>query len=210
MEVVPCFERRLFSPSSQYSMSNTPHPNDSTKKELDAGGLQLPSWQIDHNRYYCSQNTPSHCSHRYTASPSGNSLEMQSHSSGAWHPFGYDTTDAYLTSRTTDGVGAYHGIDPRLAASRSPYPIASNTQANTTPHAYGTLSNTFHRQVKGAENAYQSQHSQYHRLNGAYSESFMENKKEWELAFMRGMPYSKSHVNLLLYLFVYGSANMTM
>lgn len=200
MEVVPYFERRLFSPSSQYPMQNTAHMNDNTsKKEVDAGALQLPSWQVDHSRYYCNQSTPNHCSHRYSTSPPNlNTSEMQNHSSAAWHPFGYDASDSYLTSRTNDVVAAYHGIDPRLSTTRSVYPITSNTQVNSASHVHPGLSNTFHRPVKGMENIYQTQYPSFHRMNGAYSESFGDNKKEWEMAFMRGMPYCKFHVILLL------------
>ena len=191
MEVVPFFERRLFSPSAQVSMQNTAHSNENNRKEFDSGTLQLPSWQIDHNRYYCNQNTSNYCSHRYSTTPALSSSEMQGHSSTSWHPYAYDTSDAFLTSRTNDIVASYHGLDPRLASSRSGYSITSNPQTSSISHAHPTLINSFHRPIKGLEDAYQPQHSSFHRMNGVYSEAIVESKREWELSFMRGMPHCK-------------------
>jgi len=189
MEVVPFFERRLFSPS----MQNAVHSGDSNRKEFDSGALQLPSWQIDHNRYYCNQNTSTYCSHRYPSTPASTASELQSHSSASWHPYAYDTSDAFMTSRTNDIVASYHGLDPRLASSRSGYSITSNPQTNSISHAHPTLINSFHRPIKGMEDAYQAQHSTFHRMNGAYSEAIVESKREWELSFMRGMPHPFGH-----------------
>ena len=187
MEVVPFFERRLFSPS----MQNTVHSGDSNRKEFDSGALQLPSWQIDHNRYYCNQNASTYCSHRYPSTPASTASELQSHSSVSWHPYAYDTSDAFMTSRTNDIVTSYHGLDPRLASSRSGYSITSNPQTSSISHAHPTLINSFHRPMKGMEDAYQAQHPTFHRMNGAYSEAIVESKREWELSFMRGMPHRK-------------------
>ena len=191
MEVAPFFERRLCSPSTQYPMQNTAHSSDTGKKEFDTGSLQLPSWQIDHNRYYCNQNTPNHCSHRYSTATVSTSSELQAHSSTGWHPFAYDTSDAFLTSRTNDVVPAYHGLDPRISSSRSTYSITPNLSISPISHAHPTLSNSYHRPIKTMEDPYQVQHSPFHRINGAYTDAIVDAKKDWELSFMRGMPYCK-------------------
>eukprot|EP00795_Rhopilema_esculentum_P000309 gene309-9964_t len=195
MEVVPVFERRFFSPAAQHQSQSQLASADYTKKEnlVETGALQLPGWQTDHSRFYCSQSLPNHCVHRYSTTTSSNSnLEMLSHgthSGSSWYPYSYNA-EAYLASRATD-VPSYHGLDQRLSPSKAGFPMTSVASSSMYPHS--NLNNSFHRNSRAVDDVLQSQYTSPYRVNTAYSDLPLDAKREWELSFMKGMPYSFGH-----------------
>ena len=188
MEVVPLFERRFYSPAAPYqNQSSQEHSTDASRKD-EAGSLQLPSWQADHNRFMCTTATTNHCLHRYPSStPSAISPDAQTHvtHASAWHPYSYNN-DAYLTSRTSD-TQAYHGIEPRLSPSKAVYPTAMGmSTTNSFLHNHPNLGDAFHRTTRSVEDQYAS----LYRMN-AYGDASYDTKREWEMSLLKGMPYGK-------------------
>ena len=199
MEIVPYFERRMYSQMSHPYQSQTHHFQDGIRKDnlpqtYTESMFQLPHWQVDHARYSCNPTPTNHCLHRHSLPTSSEAPEFQAHTS-IWHPYNY-TGDAFLSARPSDPQ-LYEETVQKQSQTRQTYhnkprdPVESQTATHAQKeNSQIGLTDTFNRATRSMEGYAPNPYTPFYR-NSSFGDSAHDMKRDWDFAFMKSLPYCK-------------------